>query len=115
MTRNEPDTPPAVQEARRRVRNVSIGTTALSLAIIPLVWGAKVVGIDPNVAEWGAMAVGAAVYLARWARDADLIREHNRLIARTDLGSIRQRDGSQRDHHQSAAADGRAHCLPRRR
>lgn len=92
MTRNEPETPPAVQEARRRVRNVSIGTTALSLAIIPLVWGAKVTGIDPNVAVWswvGAMAVGAAVYpWRRWARDAGLIREHNRLIARTDLGLL---------------------------
>lgn len=80
----------ALADARRRSRNVTIATICGSLAILPMVWGAKAVGLDPSVAVWswvGVLGLGAAVYPWRqYASDLGVIREAGRIEARTKLG-----------------------------
>ncbi len=90
MAESDDQIPEAVVEAHRRSRNVSIAILAGSLAIVPLVWAASTLGVDPDIAVWswvGVMGVGALAYpWRRYGRALSLIQEHRSQQARTELG-----------------------------
>ena len=66
MAESDDQIPEAVVEAHRRSRNVSIAILAGSLAIVPLVWAASTLGVDPDIAVWSWVAIVCVTGVCRW-------------------------------------------------
>lgn len=90
MSDAEQPEPPAVLEARRRSRNATVAIVAASVAIFPLIYAGKALGLSADMVVYGylgLMAVGA--YLSPWrkySQDLQTIQEHQRHIAQKTLG-----------------------------